>query len=535
VEAKDYRHPSKRGTNTRVPFNGKILLLGAGAVGRCVLPLLPHLVAIPYSKITVLDMVDNRQYLQEYLAQGLTFVIDRVTEENLESLLRKFVTKGDFLIDLAYEIDTIELLEFCRKYGVLYVNASVEIWNPYANATNKTPAQLTLYWRHLNLRKRMQQWGNNDGPTAILDHGANPGLVSHFVKQGIEDIANKILREKSSENPKRAKRIATLLQMKNFPKLAQELNIRVIHISERDTQITNKPKEVNEFVNTWSPEGFYEEGVAPAELGWGTHEKKLPLGGCYHKEGPKNQIYLTSKGMNTKVRSWVPMSESATWNDEEGDILGMVIRHGEAHTISEHFTVYEHDDDNVAVSPNYCNLKGTARGKAVYRPTVHYAYLPSDCAVASLEELRIRHYQIQPRLRVMGDDIVSGNDFLGVLLMGHDYKAWWIGSLLDIHEARELVPHQNATTLQVAISMTAAVQWAIKNPQCGVLVPDDLPHKAILQECYPWLGPFISRPVNWSPLKGILKERELQYDRENVQIPTADDEWQFTTFLVSSS
>jgi homospermidine synthase len=57
--------------------------------------------------------------------------------------------------------------------------------------------------------------------------------------------------------------------MKNFPKLAQELNIRVIHISERDTQITNKPKEVNEFVNTWSPEGFYEEGVAPTELGWG--------------------------------------------------------------------------------------------------------------------------------------------------------------------------------------------------------------------------------------------------------------------------
>jgi homospermidine synthase len=82
------------------------------------------------------------------------------------------------------------------------------------------------------------------------------------------------------------------------------------------------------------------------------------------------------------------LSANEAWNDENGDILGMVIRHGEAHTISEHFTVYENDDDYVAVSPNYNNLKGMTRGQPIYRPTVHYAYLPSDCAVASLEEVR---------------------------------------------------------------------------------------------------------------------------------------------------
>ena len=38
-----------------------------------------------------------------------------------------------------------------------------------------------------------------------------------------------------------------------------------------------KPKEVNEFVNTWSIAGLHEEGVAPAEMGWGTHERRLPL------------------------------------------------------------------------------------------------------------------------------------------------------------------------------------------------------------------------------------------------------------------
>jgi homospermidine synthase len=30
---------------------------------------------------------------------------------------------------------------------------------------------------------------------------------------------------------------------------------------------------MNVFVNTWSVEGFVSEGLQPAELGWGTHEK----------------------------------------------------------------------------------------------------------------------------------------------------------------------------------------------------------------------------------------------------------------------
>jgi homospermidine synthase len=252
-------------------------------------------------------------------------------------------------------------------------------------------------------------------------------------------------------------------------------------------------------------------GVAPAELGWGTHEKKLPPNALEHLEGPQNQILLKSKGMNTTVRSWVPLSGSSV---DSGDIIGYVIRHGEAYTISDHLTVRDNN------------------GKALYRPTVHYAYRPSDSTIASLEELRMRHYRMQPKMRVLSDEIVSGQDILGCLLMGHDYKAWWIGSLLDIEEARELVPHQNATTMQVAISLASAVQWMIKNPQQGVCVPDDLPHEEILEQCWPWLGPCLSKPVNWSPLSGI--EAESHWDYERKRTPDPDDEWQFSSFLVNS-
>ncbi|TAK06233.1 hypothetical protein EPO44_05635, partial [bacterium] len=42
----------------------------------------------------------------------------------------------------------------------------------------------TLYTRHMEIRKRIETWGDNKGTTAVVDHGANPGLVSHFMGRG---------------------------------------------------------------------------------------------------------------------------------------------------------------------------------------------------------------------------------------------------------------------------------------------------------------------------------------------------------------
>jgi homospermidine synthase len=261
------------------------------------------------------------------------------------------------------------------------------------------------------------------GPSAVVEHGANPGLVSHFTKHALVEIANKAL----SEN-KVSKEIETYLAEENFAQIARLLGVKVIHISERDTQITNKPKEVGEFVNTWSVDGFYEEGIAPAELGWGTHEKKLPKNAFVHTgSGPNNQIAIAQPGAKTWVRSWVP----------DFEIIGMVIRHGEAFTITDHLTVWDENQN------------------PIYRPTVHYSYCPSNEAIASMVELEMRQWDLQSRKRILNDEIISGEDRLGVLLMGHPFKSWWTGSLLSIDKARELLPGQSATTLQVAISVVA--------------------------------------------------------------------------------
>ena len=235
----------------------------------------------------------------------------------------------------------------------------------------------------------------------------------------------------------------------------------MIHIAERDTQVSRQPKKLNEFVNTWSVDGFVSEGSQPAELGWGTHERNFPRDGKRHDFGCMCAIYLTQPGASTRVRTWTPLA---------GHFHGFCITHGEAISISDYYTVRD-------------------GAQAVYRPTVHYAYHPCDAAVVSLHEFAGRNWQLQDAKRILMDDIDSGIDELGVLLAGHKNNAYWYGSQLAIGEAKKLAPHNSATSLQVTAACLAGMIWAIENPNCGVTEPDEMDFRRTLDICMPYLEP----------------------------------------------
>jgi homospermidine synthase len=481
-----------------IDFSSRIVFVGYGAVARCTLPILVKHIKVPLQNITIIEFEDRAEELRPWIEQGVHYVRDRVTQGNLPLLLGQHLAAGDLLIDLAWNIECTDILQWCHDRGVLYVNTSVELWDPYTGARTKHPTERTLYRRHMRIRKMTSGWAE-PGPTAVLEHGANPGLISHFAKQGLIDIGERLLADKMAAGQD-AEDIRHFIRDGAFNRLAMKLGVKVIHCSERDTQITDKPKQVDEFVNTWSVEGFREEGTTTAEMGWGTHEKELPENAYEHPEGPRNQICLARMGINTWVNSWVP----------DYTIVGMVVRHGEAFTLSDKLTVCED-------------------GKPVYRPTVHYAYCPCDCAIASLNELRGYDYRLVERQRILTDEITSGSDVLGALVMGHAYNAWWIGSDLAIEESRRLVPHQNATTMQVAISVVAAAMWMIENPRRGVCVPDDLPHEYILGIAKPYLGKFISIPTDWTPLKHYSNT----FPGYNKPALDTSDPWQFKNFLIT--
>jgi homospermidine synthase len=448
-----------------------------------------------FSQLTVLDFEDKRASISATLQAGGQYVQGRITRENMAQTLAQYVGAGDVLLDLAWNIDCGEIIAWCHEHKVLYLNTSVEVWDPYETLESVPPSQRTLYVRHMALRELTAPWGKR-GATAVVEHGANPGLVSHWTKVALEDIAKAMLQANLLDAARQAA-IESALADRAYNRLAMLEGVKVIHISERDTQVSREPKRVNEFVNTWSVEGFREEGIAPAEMGWGTHEKRLPAHAHTHNYGPCNQICLAQPAMNTWVRSWVPLG---------GEIIGMVIRHGEAFTICDHLTVWEGQIP-------------------VYRPTVHYAYLPTDAALASAHELKMRNWVLQDQQRIMNDDIIEGRDELGVLLLGHDLNGWWVGSQLDIHEARRLVPGQNATTLQVAASILGALMWMLDNPDAGFNVPDDLPHEEILRVAAPYLGPCPSVQTDWTPLRHRY-EPFAQFGK-----PLGADPWQFESFL----
>lgn len=472
----------------RLPFTGRILFLGFGGVARCTLPLILRHIDVPADRITVMDMTDHRDQLPNLLAQGMKYHQERLVKERYKEQLSELVGPGDMIIDLAWNISCTDMLDWCHKNNVLYINTSVELWDPFEDKENKHPTERTLYVRHMEIRKLVRSW-KESGPTAILEHGANPGLVSHFTKKALVDIAEKVIREKRKDPRRHA--LEHAISHEHFAALAHLLDIQAIHISEIDTQATKLQHDPKIFRNTWSVEGLYEEGIAPSEMGWGSHERTMPADAHQHKSGPQNAICLQSMGIDTFVKTRVPSRE----------LIGMAIRHGEAFTLSDYLTVW------------------SARGEAMYRPTVHYAYCPCPSALEALTDLRANKYEMLGGWKIMGDEITTGIDELGVLLMGHDFKSWWTGTILSIEEARSLVPNQNATTLQVAASILAAVCWMIKHPQEGVKIPDQLPYREILDLAKPYLGHTPSMALDWTPT-GVEPD---------------DNTWQFSNFRLEGT
>lgn len=478
-----------------VAFNGTILIIGCGAVAQCVIPLLFKLIDVQATRIIILDPVDNRARIKNFLERGVRYLQERITQDNYKLLLSRFLSTGDICIDLSLGVDTISLLEWCYSYGVMYINSSLESWEQPPGLKNSSFK--TEYLTQEAIENLIKTWPHNKGPTAVINSGANPGLVSHFAKQGLLDIAQEIIKQKPTDS-RRAK-IEQAIANNNFALLAYLINLKAIHIAERDTQIVDKPKQLNEFVNTWSIRGFIEECQMSAEIGWGTHERLMPRHAKLCANNSCSTLYFNTAGMFTLARSWVPNT----------DIIGMVISHGESVSIARHLTLIK---DNTAI----------------YRPTVAFIYCPCDSAINSLHELVMRNFQPQEKQRIITDEIINGGDILGCLLLGHDLNAWWIGSLLTIEKTRALIPHQNATTLQVAIGIISTLIFMIKNPFNGVCSPEDIDHQFVLSIAKPYLEPFISQAVNWTPLTNTEKLAHY-YPRKPIN---PEDIWQFNTFLL---
>lgn len=457
----------------------KIVLLGFGCLGQAIVPLLlRHLQISSHQLIILAQNPEGEEIAHGY---GIPFQRVTITKDNYRQILGDLLSPGDFLLNLSYGISSVALINLCQEKKVLYLDTSIEPWDGQYTNASLPPAKRGNY----ALREEVLPLKGKNSTTAVLTHGANPGLISHLLKQGLWNLACE--NDFDLPLPK---------QSSEWAELAKRLEIKAIHIAEHDTQSAHQEKALGEFVNTWSVEGFISEARQPAELGWGTHERHWPSDACQYDFGSKCAIYLNRSGASTKVRSWTPSF---------GPFHGFLITHAEAISVADYLTFRE--------------------GNMVsYRPTVHYAYLPCPAAILSIYEFEGNEWMKKPKPRLIKNEVTTGVDELGVLLMGNQKGAYWFGSQLTIEEAHRLAPNNNATSLQVVISILAALIWAFEHPERGVVEPEELDHQFILSIAEPYLGKVSGYFTDWTP----LKNRNRLFS-ENLDF---SDPWQFLNIRV---
>jgi homospermidine synthase len=459
---------------------GPLVIIGFGSIGRGVLPLILRHFDVASDDIVVVAPNNDGDAILDH--HGIRRIDCALTQHNYAELLSALLAgPAPFIVNVSVDTSSVDLIRLAREHGALYVDTVVEPWPGFYDSEALPPAERTNYaLRESLLAERRAKPG---GVTAVSTCGANPGMVSWFVKQALLDIAAL------------GRRVDVPQSREGWAQLMHDVGVKGVQIAERDTQRARSQREIGQFVNTWSVDGFISEGLQPAEVGWGTHEKWFPPMGNHHEDPVAPSIYLSQPGAATKVRTWCPTG---------GAQHGLCLTHNESISIADYFTL-------------------ASDGQVTFRPTCHYAYLPCNEAMLSWHELLGGR---EPTERIVLDEaeIVDGIDELGVLLYGHDRNAYWFGSRLSNARTRELAPYQNATGLQVTSAILAGMVWAIENPTAGIVEADEMDFQRCLEVQLPYLGPVEGHFTDWTPLT-----RRLALFPDDID---ADDPWQFRNILV---
>jgi len=425
-------------------------MVGCGSVGQGLLPLLFQTFCLQPTQLTIITA--DEQSRDVAVRYGAHFIVEPLTPQNYSALLNQHLAVGDLLLNLSVDVSSLALIAWCKPRDVLYLDTCVEPWSGGYRSSQSVPHQNSNTW----LRQQVLALHSLDAPTAVIAHGMNPGLISHLLKEALLELA-------------RRKRVA-LAPNPDWATLAQTLGVSAIHVSELDTQDDGQLLPCGEFANTWSAHGLYSEAwLQGAEVGWGSHEIAIPQGALMLEQ----TLLLPQSGANLRMRTWLPT---------RGEQQGYLITHHEVISMAE--------------------LLSTGS----YRPTVCYLYSP--CPKASQSLALLRAGMAAHTFRVMDCNKVEGMDEVGVLLI-HDKGALWHGSTLYSDEAKRLVPHNSATSLQVVAGIIGAMRWMIEHPRCGVVEAEQMDSAQILALAHPWLGEVKTVETDWHAGRSLLFQEFL--------------------------
>ena len=314
-------------TTPRIAFPGRILIVGCGAVSRCLQPLLLRHLDMDASRITVIDTDDVSNLIPDTIAAGVTFRQFEITPESFATdALTEFVGPGDLLINLAWNIDAGVIIGWCQDHGVMYLDTSVEEWDPYreversAGAHAVPPAHGAARAGGLAGRRTARPRSSSTAPTRASCRTGRSWRWSRSPTAILGGAAAEIDADRRTPARRRARR-SRLRGAGDGDRHEGDPHLRARHPDQLRPEEARRVRQ--HVVGRRLLRG--RRRARRARLG---HPRGLAAGrtGSPTRAAPRTRSASPSRA---STRSCARGCRTA------GPIIGMVVRHGEAFTISD--------------------------------------------------------------------------------------------------------------------------------------------------------------------------------------------------------
>ena len=443
-----------------IEFKNKIVQLGFGAVGKSFFEKVFKEIKFDKDKYFVIS--NNKLEYTFFLELGGqigNFIVADINKENFSKIFTQYLDEGDFLIDFADSVGTKDFVEWCAKNNIMYLNTGETDWDD--NWYN-------IFEENLKKNELRNQFKKIEGVNKypiVLQHGNNPGLVSHFVKSGLEYIVKKQFKNDEKLN--------SLLKENKFNEIARILDLKQIHVNDNDYQEIKDKFDEGKLYSTWSVDSFFFEMLSESTVNIGTGEK------IENKQEYK-MLDLENGFLEFKNLAFDKIGKTYY---PKGKFEGFLVPHEETITIAKSLEVKNKDD-------------------VLYRPTVMFLYSPCDFAIEYLKKARVNDYlstdtdKIKDTDKINNDYIIrgfrypkrseiiykeqikKGTEYVGVLLLGSQFNPVWVGNRIKknfLYKDKKTSFWQTPTITPVAISALSAACWMIKNKEeGGIYFPDDI-------------------------------------------------------------
>ena len=124
-----------------------MIILGMGAIGRGVLPLVLRHIKIDRSQIVVVSSRDEEFTVAEKF--GVKWEKMVLSEHNYRQLLSPLLKKGDVFLNLSSCVSSIDVIKLCKERDVVYIDSSNETWDDSPEELHLTHGRYLSKEEHL--------------------------------------------------------------------------------------------------------------------------------------------------------------------------------------------------------------------------------------------------------------------------------------------------------------------------------------------------------------------------------------------------